>query len=510
MICKCIQIIGGAGVGKTRTLINEACRLIEDELLRPDDLGMVSFTRAAAREALGRLEAIMGAEYPWVRTIHSVAYRSLGLSRGDIAEPRPEGAEPDFDMAIRAWHHRVRLGGPETIERAAEMPADRLWRFIAEYERMKRLEGVMDYTDLLARFAGIRFSERGDWEEVEPEGEQPPPMVWFFDEQQDASPLLWRACMRLCRTAVRAYFCGDPFQSIYGWAGADVRSFMESVDYHERRILNLSYRVPSRLLLLGEAILEHCPDYFDRGMRAHREGGDIHIAPALPMNVMDDSDDVMVIARTNLAAQGLGAELTKNGIPWLALSGTSGWFSGVENVRSPWQAPARNAAYMALMRLAGGLPATRGEWKALLQYLPSRVDGVWMIARGAKQRDDWPEYVDQNYLQGVCHPSFWQWVQSGDWAQHCEFGEPWLAAYRRYGTERIEQPRVRVGTIHGAKGGEADVVVLDTARGRRGLCDSEESRIWYVGVTRARHVLYAIDRAHRSSEVISFLRSSIV
>lgn len=510
MSCRNVQIIGGAGVGKTRALIELACRSIRDDLLRPDDLGMVSFTRAAAREARERLSAVMDEEYPWICTIHSVAYRALGLQRGDIGEPVLDGADEataaEYEMAVRAWHQRCRLAGPESIERAVQMPAERLWMYIDQYEQLKRLNGVMDFTDLLARFAGIRFDARGRWETVPPDGVQPPPFLWFFDEQQDASPLLWRVCQRLCSTALRAWFCGDPFQSIYGWAGADVRTFMETIQYDEQVVLNRSYRVPSRLLELGETVIRGCRGYFDRGMHSVHEGGEIVMVHGVPIDVIADSNDVMVIARTNQAARAIGEELSRSGIPWASLSSGHGWFADAGSVRSPWEAYQRNSAYAALQRLVAGTPITGGEWANLLRYVPSRVDGCWILARGVKSRGEWPEYVDRASLSDCCGEEFWNWVESGRWAGHCEFGEQWAAAYRRYGLNAIEMPRVRLGTIHGAKGRESTVVVLDSTQGRLSMDEDEERRVWYVGVTRARQAMYVIDRGRRSSGIVSYVR----
>jgi len=61
-----------------------------------------------------------------------------------------------------------------------------------------------------------------------------------------------------------------------------------------------------------------------------------------------------------------------------------------------------------------------------------------------------------------------------------------------------ESPRVIVGTIHSVKGGEADVVFLfpdvspagDAAYQKHGPQRDSVIRLFYVGMTRARHTLY--------------------
>lgn len=69
----------------------------------------------------------------------------------------------------------------------------------------------------------------------------------------------------------------------------------------------------------------------------------------------------------------------------------------------------------------------------------------------------------------------------------------------RRNQERLSQaPRVRVGTIHESKGGEADKVILLTDMAPRTYKESidnpqDEARVWYVGATRARNELWILN-----------------
>ena len=71
------------------------------------------------------------------------------------------------------------------------------------------------------------------------------------------------------------------------------------------------------------------------------------------------------------------------------------------------------------------------------------------------------------------------------------------------GTAALEEsPRVIVGTIHSVKGGQADVVFLfpdlspagDAAYQRHGAQRDSVIRLFYVGMTRARHTLYVCQK----------------
>jgi superfamily I DNA/RNA helicase len=74
----------------------------------------------------------------------------------------------------------------------------------------------------------------------------------------------------------------------------------------------------------------------------------------------------------------------------------------------------------------------------------------------------------------------------------------------RRGSKLDVNPRIRISTIHGAKGGEADNVVLLLAMSKRTyqgyeMQQDDEQRVFYVGMTRAKHRLTMVD-SHNSME----------
>jgi superfamily I DNA/RNA helicase len=71
-----------------------------------------------------------------------------------------------------------------------------------------------------------------------------------------------------------------------------------------------------------------------------------------------------------------------------------------------------------------------------------------------------------------------------------------------------KEARIKVSTIHGAKGGEATNVVLflnhttNTLKGAKKSVQKqdEEYRVWYVGITRTMKNLYLIKSQNKSKE----------
>ena len=74
----------------------------------------------------------------------------------------------------------------------------------------------------------------------------------------------------------------------------------------------------------------------------------------------------------------------------------------------------------------------------------------------------------------------------------------YIRAMLRRGEKITKEPRIRLSTIHAAKGGEAENVILLTdisSRVYKSFQDNpdDESRVFYVGLTRAKENLYLIE-----------------
>ena len=81
-------VLGPPGTGKTETLLNEVeTRLKSSD---PDKIGYFAFTQKAANEAKDR--AIKKFNFseddlPYFRTLHSLAFRQLGLRKENVMQP---------------------------------------------------------------------------------------------------------------------------------------------------------------------------------------------------------------------------------------------------------------------------------------------------------------------------------------------------------------------------------------------------------------------------------------
>lgn len=523
------KLIGGAGTGKTTELM----RVVDDAKAKlggsPFSIGFTSFTRAARAEAVERASANWNvppevlSKDGWFRTVHSVAHRQLKVKKGELIDDSKASAqwiaeslgvnirtiidddsgyarfsgEKTAAAALNAWEQaRSRMEPLEaTIRRAARL-GDSVPSYAAckqhieKYESAKRLDNRCDFSDLLARFSGVRFTVDG-WEETDPEGELPPNVrAWVMDEQQDASALVDRCCRRLASgDSVRwVYLAGDPMQSIFGFGGSDSRLFM-AWKADKQRVMPKTWRCPAPVLSLGEACLKRMREgYWDRGIAAADHEGEVvrgGYAESVVAN-LSATDQTLIVARCNYTAEIWEAILAKKRLPFAKLKAKD----NTKFLR----------AANALWDIEHGKPTDAEDFAAAVDLLPATgnmVKGTKTAWARESTIDKWQVIKPSDLEDAGMKPEFAQKLLAGGWGDLFSGAGRWRRAAEKYGAELATRPAIRIGTIHAAKGMEADTVVLSTTISRRiheaqgidtGQHD-EERRIEYVGVTRAKRRL---------------------
>jgi superfamily I DNA/RNA helicase len=363
------------------------------------------------------------------------------------------------------------------------------------YEAAKRLDGRMDFTDMLCRFVGLRFDPDDGPEDVDPDGTIPHDVVgWIFDEAQDASKLLDMACRRLVTgdSCKWAWLLGDPYQVLYSWAGASASHFM-GWDVAKQHIMPKSWRCAPPILAVGERCLQRLPDYWDRGIAPADHDGTVTESENYEDDLqdLDPNVETLVVARTNRSVARIQHILEDLGMPFRRVKAKDGAYS-------------RDRGMGGLWRLQHGEAISGDQWACVLDMLPSKTtDGRTWLERGSKARwskglsdqfdriypEDLPLLGATDHLRDA--------ISTGSWSGLPDGGTKWVRAAKRFGVEAVSSPKIRIGTVHSVKGQEASKVVLLSSVGRRirqseeddPVRFAEERRIEYVACTRAKHEL---------------------
>ena len=500
--------LGPPGSGKTTTLLD----VVDAELAagtEPERIGFFSFTQKAAREAAERACARFSLErsrFQYFRTLHSMCFRSLGLTGGDVLAGARFQEFADWcgiRVTGRAWSDDGLLEGfevgdrmlfMENLARIQEVPlralydegddglewreVDRVSRALAEF---KASRGLLDYTDMLSEFVRKRPRVSID--------------VLIVDECQDLSKLQWRVVETMARGARRVVTAGDDDQAIYRWAGAAVDYFIGMRG--RSSVLGQSWRCPPAVQLLSNEIISGVRHRRPKQWRARdgeegrfarsREFGDVDVDDAW---AEDDRDHqrppVLVLARNvYLLRRDVEPLLRAQGIVYESSTGKSSLDLTALEAAESWT------------RLGKGEEISVAAARKMYEFLPANTG----VRRGHKKL---PKFDETDTVGGAELAQFGGLLTSlrTPWHEALTRVSPedvaYMRAARRRGERLRSRPRVRISTIHSAKGGEADHVVLLTEMAARTYREMErnpddERRVFYVGVTRARRKLTAVD-----------------
>jgi len=484
------KVFGPPGSGKTTYLLN----IVQQELAEgtsPPQVGYFAFTRKAANEAKERAVAKFphlneDMDFPWFRTLHSLAYRCLGVSQKDMMKPanyrefaKEAGIEiglesDDEDISVKANNPILnqigiaRTRGEDLRVHYNKSGMDIEWFHFEYVERAyrhyKHSKELLDFTDLLERV-------------LEDTDRLPSLDVVIIDEAQDLSPLQWKLVKALVERSNRAYIAGDDDQAVYTWAGADVASFLSLEG--DITVLAQSYRVPAKIHNLANRVIQRVHNRQPKEWMPRQFDGEIYTYNGIEY-VDVTHGEWLILAATNYMLNDMHQWLKSEGI----LFERHGHRSIPEKI---------------VNCVLGWETLRKGEQVhgSVVRNIYKHLDPSF-IARGHKSLptlDDEGLYTLEDLKQshGLLTDAIWHQALT----KIDEGRRDYIIALLRRGTRITGKAHVKLSTIHGAKGGEADNVLLMMDLSSR---FSEEyyknpddlNRLAYVGITRARQSLHLV------------------
>ena len=473
------KVIGPPGTGKTRRLLNEVHKYVKNGTPH-DKIGYFAFTRKAAGEARDRFLAknqdLTKKDIKYFQTLHSLAFNNLGLKEENVMQ------EGNYQAIGETSGIQIKYASYETnnfngifsssseylslinLARVRQVTAEqqfnrnehlswisktKLIGIEKEINNYKKVHNLIDFTDMIQQFLD--------------KGDTPKFKVIFVDEAQDLSLIQWSMIKKIEEdTNCDVWIAGDDDQAIFGWAGADVDSF---INWKAREILlDKSERVPQliqrkALDVISRIYLNRLPkDYLPKN-----ELGNIY--ERFNINGIDMSTgDWLILARTNSLLKTLPAYLKRKGFFFQTHQGNSMGKTLYEDILN---------------------------WKKI------------------QKGETLPEIHHQRILENIKNKEI---NFQGDWYEAFDnvslSKRDYMRAMLDNGEDVLKDPRIKVSTIHGAKGGEAHNVILylnQTANTIKGVKKSqdkqdEEFRVWYVGITRTIENLFLIKSKNKQKE----------
>lgn len=518
-------VIGPPGTGKTTYM----ARLAEQWFKRGIDsreIAYLAYTKAAANEAA---ERIIGGEehggdelahqFPYFRTIHSLAYRGLTREFPDtrlvttadmkrfaewssfegtfifdkwedmaaVFQRLQGGGKTLWDQCLMAYTmSRISAKSAADLEgyklkpttRALDMVGylqeDVYQAFVDKYEAYKNANGLVDFTDMLA-YALTKMSPISGVRQV------------VIDEAQDLSPITVAICDRLFENAEACYWAGDEDQAIYNFSGADARLFIERYKRSAKIHLEQTHRFGQEIWNFADRIIRKVTERIPKTVygvkgRKHEISVQGHFEPFV--------SNALILHRLTAGCQHLASIYRASGLPFRNERGDDplGSYNRVE-------------AFRTLNALANGEQISGSDaTEFILKFVPSFKDDVsgrhWLVTRGSMKK------LKGDALSGkvTLHDLQTAKILTSEGAEAISnryyeiFGHAEdFDYYQRVldnGYKLMGDNMPTITTLHGSKGRQAEKVVVFNEVSKKCLEDPDgEHRLAFVGATRTSGVL---------------------
>ena len=482
-------VLGPPGTGKTTTLLKKVNSYLKNT--DPDKIGYFAFTQKAAHEARDRAmkQFNLGEDdLPYFRTLHSLAFRKLGLKKDQVMQPRHYkdlGNKLGFPVTYADYQEdqggiftsdseylriiqlaQLRNITPEQqfdlAEHTQDLERDQLRIIHNELRRYKKEYNLIDFNDMILNFVKSDLSPKFD--------------VVFIDEAQDLSLMQWDMTKSIWKKTGDAFIAGDDDQAIFRWAGADVDSFIALKGQYLP--LTQSYRIPAKVHGLAMGIINKIKNRIDKTWEPKTNQGTLQ--KHFDIESIDMSTgDWLVLSRTRHMLNDIEESLYRQGLYYKNRYKRSNE-KDLHECAMAWEGALR------------GQPLSYKQVESISKYMSDKNWHKIKIKGMAKESFYEINQLVNNY--GLQIKTVW--YEAFDNAGQTKVD--YLRKMRKNGEKLNEKPRIELSTIHAAKGGEAENVVLLTDLTENTMRSYErnpddENRLFYVGATRTKENLHIVE-----------------
>ena len=542
--CGPLLVLAGAGSGKTKVLTHRVAYFIQEGLIKPENALLLTFTNKAATEMRDRISHLISnlqspiSNQPIAGTFHSFCAKVLRIDGRHIGIPinfiiYDEQDQKDavkqilesFDISTDQYNPASILNGISEAKNQMLSPEEYKnfvrgeWQEVVgkvypEYEKMLKEIGALDFDDLLIKTVKL-FKEIP---EILEKWQRTLTHI-FVDEWQDTNKIQYTLTKLLVGKRKNITAVGDASQSIYSWRGADFRNINYLIrDFPDIKVINLeqNYRSTQNILDAANLVISKNTTHPILKLWTEKSAG-AKIKLYAARNGFDEADfvvsetesvikfsnnklnyhDIAVLYRTNAQSRVLEEAFLHAGIPYTLVGGVRFYdrkeikdvVSYIKYLVNPKDSVSRKRIEkIGLRRFEKLKELSSIEGLTTLDILDAVIQKTDYLALFQKESEENIARLENlKELRSVAT----EFPNINDFLENVALVE----AGPRHQSKNV----VTLMTLHAAKGLEFPVVfIVGMEEGlfphSRSLMDTnqleEERRLAYVGITRAKEVLY--------------------
>lgn len=455
------KIFGTAGAGKTTHLINEIEELFRHKIA-PEEIAFVSFTNKAVDEMVERMikkfPQFKKEQFVNFRTIHSLALK-FSTNKNVMQTKHLISVARQMNLDISLYQSAEEGGGTkqgdkvltvESLSRLKMTSIEKQWEecnfeecplhMVLDWSRKlnayKKEHNMIDFTGMLENYNGEPLDVK----------------KFFIDEAQDLCALQWNVLDKMTANCDQIYIAGDDDQAIYNWAGADV-NYILGIKADEEVVLAKSHRLPKNIYDLSRVILHKIKNRKPKEADPDKENGEINHVNSFDSIDFDEQQEYLILVRNRWFLSKIINRIESYGLPYTVSGKSSTDCDEVKAIIS-WEA------------LRKGKEIDYKDFENVKNFSTSLKKF---------SRENIPDELKI------------EWYKIFNLMRHDK------AAYFRVLLEKgykfSGKPKITISTIHQAKGGECENVIIITDVSYvtwKNIRSDDEHRVWYVAVSRSK------------------------
>jgi DNA helicase-2/ATP-dependent DNA helicase PcrA len=544
-----LLVLAGAGSGKTKVLTHRAAYFVHQGLVNAQNVLLLTFTNKAAAEMKDRISLLTREALGFAGTFHSFCVKILRSEAKNAGVPQNFVIYDEDDQkelvsrvvkSLNMDSEKFRpseilnyiseaknnMVTPYDYEKLAQgtwqMAVSKIYK---EYERLLRRSGALDFDDLLLRVVEMLATKDSVLRRLQEKFN-----FVLVDEWQDTNKIQYMLTKLMVSKQKKLTVVGDASQSIYSWRGADYKNINYLIkEFPEITIINLeqNYRSTQIILDAANSIIQKNSSHPILSLWTNKKGGQ-KIKVYQARSEIDEAlfvveeihnlliqgcnlNDIAILYRTNAQSRVIEERMLHAGMPYIVVGGVKFYarreikdiLSFLRLLANPHDSVSKKRVEKLGKRIssrfdnfADKLDSNWQEETSTLDIMDAVVQATGYLSKFKRQTEENLARIENiNELRSVA-ASF---SNIHEFLENVLLVESEQEKRGLLSSNQSEKGTVTLMTLHAAKGLEFKIVfIIGMEEGifphSRTLFDpdqiEEERRLAYVGITRAKEILY--------------------